>query len=161
MNCCDATEKFHVQKNVTDRFVPDIARKRVAGLDYAQGSCSRMERNMLATNKIKSFMLMLIAGIFVTVASIQTADAQDRRVRVINETSFDMIEFYGSNVGTDSWEEDILGRDVLRAGKSVMVNFDDGSGYCMFDFMGVFSDGEEVIKRRVNVCQIGSFRFTE
>jgi len=102
-----------------------------------------------------------MAGVIALLATVSQAEAVDRRVRIINETRFDLIEFYGSNVGTDSWEEDLLGSDILPAGRHFTVNFDDGSGYCMFDFLGVFEDGDEVIKRRVNVCQIGTFRFTE
>ena len=89
------------------------------------------------------------------------AAALERRVVIVNDTRFDLIEFYGSNVGSDSWEEDILGQNILPAGASFIVNFDDGSGYCMFDFLGVFEDGDEVIKRRVNVCRIRSVQFTE
>ncbi len=111
--------------------------------------------------KFGQLAIAALVGTFFIIANFATADAADRRVRIINETSYDMVRFYGSNVGTDDWEEDILGRDVLRTGRSVMVNFDDGSGYCMFDFKAVFDDGDEVIKERVNVCKIGSFRFTD
>jgi hypothetical protein len=110
---------------------------------------------------LKPRATLAIAFVFALLATVNQATAVDRRVRIINETSFDLIEFYGSNVGTDSWEEDLLGNDVLPAGRFFDVNFDDGSGYCMFDFLGVFEDGDEVIKRRVNVCQIGTFRFAE
>lgn len=106
-------------------------------------------------------LVAALVGAFFVVISLTPVDAADRRVRIINETSYDIVRFYGSNVGTDSWEEDILGRDILRAGRSVMINFDDGSGYCIFDFKAVFDDGDEVIKERVNVCKIGSFRFTQ
>ena len=102
-----------------------------------------------------------MVSIFAVFGAVDQAAAVDRRVKIINETTFDMVEFYGSNVGTDSWEEDLLGDDILPAGSFFIVNFDDGSGYCMFDFLGVFEDGDEVIKRRVNVCQIGTFRFAE
>lgn len=112
-------------------------------------------------NKYAQLLITAFVGIFFVVANSATANAADRRVRIINETSYDIVRFYGSNVGTDSWEEDILGRDILRAGNSVMINFDDGSGYCIFDFKAVFDDGDEVIKERVNVCKIGSFRFTQ
>ena len=117
---------------------------------------------MQKTQHLGRFISLALLGAIVFVfANFSTADAADRRVRIINETSFDMVRFYGSNVGTDDWEEDILGRDILRAGKSVNVNFDDGSGYCMFDFKAVFDDGDEVIARRKNVCELGSFRFTD
>ena len=89
------------------------------------------------------------------------AAALDRHVKIINETSFDIVEFYGSNTGTNDWEEDILGKDVLYSGKSVNVNFDDGSGYCMFDFRAVFSDGDVLVRRKINVCEIGTYRYHE
>ena len=111
--------------------------------------------------KLGQLLVATFVGAFFVVISLASVEAADRRVRIINETSYDIVRFYGSNVGTDSWEEDILGRDVLRAGRSVMINFDDGSGYCIFDFKAVFDDGDEVVKERVNVCKIGSFRFTQ
>ncbi len=101
----------------------------------------------------------LVAGCLWLVFATGQAAALERRVVIVNDTSFDLIEFYGSNVGSDSWEEDILGQNILPAGASFIVNFDDGSGYCMFDFMGIFEDGDEVIKRRVNVCRIRSIHF--
>jgi hypothetical protein len=42
-----------------------------------------------------------------------------------------------------------------------MINFDDGTGYCKFDFKAEFSDGDEVVKHGIDVCEISSFRFTE
>jgi hypothetical protein len=90
-----------------------------------------------------------------------SAHSLDRRVNIINETSYDIVEFYASNVGTNDWEEDILGPNVLPAGGSVMVNIDDGTGYCKFDLMALFEDGDEAIQRDVNVCEISSFRFTD
>jgi len=116
--------------------------------------------NILQSKSV-SLSTALLAGLFFVVANFSTADAADRRVRIINETSYDMIRFYGSNVGTDNWEEDILGKDILRSGGSVVINFDDGTGYCMFDFKAIFDDGDEVVARRKNVCELSSFRFTE
>jgi hypothetical protein len=106
---------------------------------------------------------LLIGLAFTAVATLgmTAAQAQDRRVNIINETSYVIVEFYASNVGERDWEEDILGADILEPGASVMVNVDDGTGYCKYDFMAVFDDGDEVIKEDVNVCEISSFRFTQ
>lgn len=106
---------------------------------------------------------LLIGLAFAAVATLgmTSANAQDRRVNIINETSYVIVEFYASNVGERDWEEDILGADILEPGASVMVNVDDGTGYCKYDFMAVFDDGDEVVKEDVNVCEISSFRFTE
>jgi hypothetical protein len=93
--------------------------------------------------------------------SLMPASAADRRVKIVNGTSVAMTEFYASNAGTDEWEEDILGEDVLGPGESVMVDIDDGSGYCRFDFKGVFDDGTDAVKRKVDVCTVATFTFTE
>ncbi len=96
---------------------------------------------------------------FASALAADPAAAADRRVRIVNNTGFTMVEFYGSNKGSQSWEEDILGADVLEDGQSVVVNFDDATGYCKFDFRAVFNDGEEVVEAGVNVCEIGTFTF--
>lgn len=87
------------------------------------------------------------------------ADALDRRVRIVNETGVTMVRFFGSNTGSGSWEEDILGEDVLPSGSAVVVNFDDASGYCKFDFKAVFEDGDELVRQGVNVCETGTFTY--
>jgi hypothetical protein len=93
------------------------------------------------------------------VATPALADA-NKKVKIINETRHDMVQFHASRVGTNDWEEDILGQDTLEVGKSVTVNFGTDD-YCLYDFLGVFDDGDKVEKRRINVCEISSFRFTE
>ncbi|MDP1670427.1 hypothetical protein [Phaeovulum sp.] len=104
--------------------------------------------------------LLRIAVAASLVASIALpAAALDRRVRIINNTKFTIVEFYGSHTGTTSWQEDILGRDVLPPGNSVNINFDDGTGYCVFDFKAVFNDGDVLEKYGVNVCEIGSYTY--
>ncbi len=87
------------------------------------------------------------------------ASALDRRVRIINNTGYTMVEFYGSNQGTDDWEEDILGANVLPSGSSVMINFDDGTGYCIFDFKAVFEDGDVLTDFGNNVCELATFTY--
>jgi hypothetical protein len=110
---------------------------------------------------VRSFVAVL-AVTAVTACStttVTTTGGADRNVRIVNSTGYTMTHFYGSNAGTSSWEEDILGVDVLYSGQSVNINFDDGTGYCTFDFKAVFSDGDSVIQPNVNVCSIGTFTF--
>ena len=102
-------------------------------------------------------VVLTLAGLASGTASAQ----EDRRVRIINETNHTIVRFFGSNAGTTDWEEDILGDDVLAPGQSVVINFDDGTGYCKFDFKAEFDDGDEVVKHGIDVCEISSFRFTE
>ena len=48
---------------------------------------------------------------------------------------------------------------MLPSGHSVVINIDDGTGYCQYDFRAVFDDGDIVEQAAVNVCEIGTFTF--
>ena len=87
--------------------------------------------------------------------------AADRKVLVRNKTTFTIKAFQASNTGEKSWQENILGEDVLEPGNEVTVNVDDGSGACHFDFLATFEDNTTAQKNDVNVCEIGQFDFTE
>lgn len=106
----------------------------------------------------KLTMLAILIGTSLGLGSA-AVDAQgyDRRIRINNFTSEPLRELYASNVGTDDWEEDIFGNGILRPGGSVVVDLYDGSGYCKFDLKAVFSSGEVVVKRRVNICEVSSW----
>jgi hypothetical protein len=77
-----------------------------------------------------------------------------------NDTNYTIMRFYGSNKGTESWEEDILGRDVLRPGQSVRIDFGDGTDYCKFDFRAVFDDDDILVAKDINVCKIGTYTYS-
>ena len=108
---------------------------------------------------IRRSVLGFLASVMLLSLSAVSADALDRRVRIINNTNFTIVRFYGSNKGSDSWEEDILGSDVLSPYSSVNINFDDGKGYCKFDFKAGCNDGDVLIKKNINICKIGSFTY--
>jgi hypothetical protein len=105
--------------------------------------------------------LSAILAVALLAVGVADASALDRRVRINNQSSYDIYEFYASNTGTNSWEEDILGKDILPAGSSVMINIDDGSGYCKYDFRAVFEDGDVVVSSDNNVCELAQFNFTD
>src|SRR6185369_17709485 len=62
------------------------------------------------------------AAVLSTTLFAGSAFAADRRVEISNDTSYTIVEFYASNVGEKAWEEDILGRDMLAPGESVVIN---------------------------------------
>jgi hypothetical protein len=102
----------------------------------------------------KSMMMAALAA-GALASGVFSAEALDRRVRVVNNTSQTMVKLQASNIGTNSWEEDILGSGVLGSGRSITVNLDDRSGYCVFDLKATFRSGATAIRRRVNICQVG------
>ena len=88
------------------------------------------------------------------------AQALDRQVRIVNATSSEIVELYGSRVDART-PRNILGEATLPSGASMDVDFDDGSGYCLFDFRAVFDDGAVLERKRVNICEVGTFRYTD
>ncbi len=102
----------------------------------------------------------LIAAEKVSAATVQSRDGLNRRVRIHNQTGWTMTHFYASDARVDSWEEDMLGRGVLANGASVTMNIDDGSGACIYDFKARFSNGQELTRFGVNVCQIADYYYT-
>lgn len=109
---------------------------------------------------VRSFVAALaLSAVTACSTTTVTTTSANRNVQIVNNTGFTMTNFYGSNAGANSWQEDILGVDVLPSGSSVSINFDDGTGFCTFDFKAVFSDGDSVIQPNVDVCTIGTFTF--
>jgi hypothetical protein len=82
------------------------------------------------------------------------ADSLDRHVRVYNDSSYSITGLHASTVAATGWEEDILGDGILRPGRYINVNIDDGSGYCRYDLKAVSSSGAEIIRWNVNVCEV-------
>ena len=103
--------------------------------------------------------------VFVVVAASVTfggqAGALDRRVRIVNDSKHVITAFYGANVSGEGWGESLLGADPLKPGSSVVLDFEDNSGYCRFRFRAVFDDGKELARQSVNVCEVGTYRYTE
>jgi type II secretory pathway pseudopilin PulG len=104
---------------------------------------------------MKGMVLGIAAFAALFVLSANVAEALDRRVRVVNNTSQTMVKLQASNVGSNSWEEDILGDRVLGSGREIVVNLNDGTGYCVFDLRATFRSGATAVRRRVNICRVG------
>jgi len=91
----------------------------------------------------------------------EPAHALDRRVRIVNASHVDIVGLYGVNVDTRGWQDSLLGDDILPAGRSIVLNFDDGSGYCRYRLRAVFADGIDLERKSVNVCEVGTYRYTD
>jgi hypothetical protein len=105
-------------------------------------------------------------GLAVTAGSIlcavQTATgppaaALDRHVQLTNDTRVAIVEIYLAQVGSERWQDDLLGDEVLLPANSVILSFDDGAGYCRFDLKIVYDDGTAAIRRDINMCRMEGF----
>lgn len=97
----------------------------------------------------------------IVLALAAPAEAIDRRVRIVNASSHDIVAFHGVTVDAREWRESLLGDDILPAGGSLVLNFEDGSGYCRYRFRALFDDGKALEKSSVNVCEVGTYRYTD
>ncbi len=87
-------------------------------------------------------------------------DGINRVVNINNLTGMTMTHFYASSSASSSWGPEQLGpTTVLPSGRSVSINFDDGTGACTFDFKARFSNGQELLKYGVNVCVISNYNY--
>lgn len=85
--------------------------------------------------------------------------AQDRNVRIHNDTGVTLYRFYSTNSGSSKWGRDVMGSSTLPSGAAMNMNFDNKYGYCIFDFRAIFEDGSELTRANVNVCEIGDYYY--
>lgn len=107
-------------------------------------------RNVLTAGLALS--IVGLAGCVDTGTSYVATDTANRHVSVYNASGMTITNFYGSRVGASTWEEDVLGSSVIQPGATVDINFDDGTGACLFDFKAVFADGSSAVEQGIDVC---------
>ncbi|HEY9296264.1 MAG TPA: hypothetical protein VIQ31_07820 [Phormidium sp.] len=76
-----------------------------------------------------------------------------------NQTSRNIERFFASPANVNSWEEDILGTEVLRPGQKTNITIQDGRQDCMYDFrarLGAAPNGSvgpgDMIQSQINIC---------
>jgi hypothetical protein len=93
-------------------------------------------------------------------ATGQPATAFDRQIELTNNTRMSIFEIQLARAGTDRWERDLLGDEILSPARSLMVRIENAAGYCHFDFKTVFDDGTTLIRRNIDVCAVERFAVT-
>jgi hypothetical protein len=109
----------------------------------------------IATVRVLSLGLALLAALvaFAPEQASAQRDRHDRRMVIINASNRTMLEFYATNTGTSHWGRDLLGQGVIPPGGRYVFDFNDRSGYCLFDFRAVLDDRRVVQRAKVNVCE--------
>lgn len=87
--------------------------------------------------------------------------AQDRRIRVNNASSQTITLIKGSATSDSDWGQDRIPSGVLRPGGTVMIDFDDGNGECVYDLQATLQDGTLRVRRGVNICQVVDWIVTD
>lgn len=80
--------------------------------------------------------------------------AQDRRIRVNNNSGQTITLIKGSASNDNDWGQDRIPSGVLQTGNSVIIDFNDGNGECVYDLRATMIDGTERVQRAVNICTV-------
>ena len=79
------------------------------------------------------------------------SDGFEGYVEVTNDTGYDIYYLYVSHDDSASWEEDVLGDDILESGETIRV---DVSGYpdSIFDIKAEDEDGDTYTRYNVDIA---------
>jgi hypothetical protein len=104
-----------------------------------------MIRNLLNPLAILPIVAVMMAAL--------PARADVRNFTMVNDSSEPILSLHVSSVSTDSWEDDILGADMLGKDDSLPITFESGvQGRCMYDVKVVVPSGDDVIASGINLC---------
>jgi hypothetical protein len=104
----------------------------------------------------------LAAASLIAAFSVQSVFADQRDFTLVNNTSIPLKSVYVSAADTNSWEEDVLGRDILAAGDSVNISFPKAeAGVCVYDIKVLGPVGESGFLYGVNLCSTSTVTFSD
>jgi hypothetical protein len=91
---------------------------------------------------------------------VAPAFAEDLVFTLDNQSKGAIKEFYVSTLDSNSWEEDILGQDVLDAGQQATITISNTNGICEFDMRLVYDDDSVTDERKINLCNLTEGTYT-
>lgn len=100
------------------------------------------------------FWTAAVGAALATLAVTAPAWAQMfEKITVVNSTGYTISEVYIAPATSQSWEEDVLGIDVLVDGDAVEIDFRRSENTCDWDLLVVYDDGEQAVWDGLNLCQ--------
>lgn len=97
----------------------------------------------------KALFIFSILGLLLFAATAQ-AGIQD--FTLVNNTGYDIYYVYVSANTSQSWEEDVLGDQILYNGQSVNINFSGQSDYCYWDLKVIDEDQDSFEFFNIDLC---------
>ena len=92
---------------------------------------------------------MVVTGCALLAAPVYSG-TQD--FKLVNQTGSEVYSLYISESNNESWEEDVLGLDVLPEGASAVINF-SGRRACLWDMMVTDEEDDSITFEGINLCQ--------
>lgn len=94
---------------------------------------------------------LLSAAILSLSAGVALAGDQD--FTLVNNSGRQVDNVYVSKVSSNSWEEDVLGRDVLGHRRSITIRFNARERTCRWDMKVKYHGGGEDSWRNIDLCR--------
>ena len=98
---------------------------------------------------MKKILQFFAVMMFAAMAPVQ---AQEARVRVINEAGATVQSVYVSHSSRSGWGPDRLGSRVLPSGYNTTIYPNDGTSRCIYDLRAEFVDGRSTQRFDANIC---------
>ena len=106
---------------------------------------------------------LLAGAAFALAFVVAPAYAQDLVFTLNNQSDGAVNELYVSPLDSNSWEEDILGKDVLDSGQTATITITNANGQCAWDVRIVYDDASVTDERNIDLCTLanGTYDVTE
>ena len=104
------------------------------------------------------YMWIGVAGAAAMLGAPAWAGKQD--FEVVNKTGYVIEQLHVAPSRQQSWEEDVLGEDVLVDGDRTEIVFDRSEDTCMWDIKVTYDDGEVAAWQGINLCKVSVVSLT-
>ena len=102
----------------------------------------------------------VMSGALALAAVLATgAAAEERQMEIVNETGFEIVEFFSHRKGAEGWGDNMIPDLPIGDMEARILTFAETGGYCLFSFMAVFDDGEALVSDDINICDLPSFTY--
>ena len=108
----------------------------------------------MRTNRVKA--ATAVAGLAVVIlATVTLHAAQNHKLdfKLINKTGLTVEEVYVSPSNVDEWEEDVMGKDVLKNNEGVDIEFSRTETTCSWDLKVVDSEEDSIEWTKLDLCE--------
>jgi len=93
----------------------------------------------------------------VMIVSSNAAMADKRNFSLTNGTGYDIHSVFVDSSNSNSWSDDIMGRDIFRDGETIDINFEGADKGCKWDLKVEWTDNSPSTEwHDFNLCEITS-----
>ncbi len=82
-----------------------------------------------------------------------TAQAGEQDFKLVNKTGHQIDSVYVGASSSNSWGNDIMGKDALPTGETVSITFPHTTAACSFDIKVQYNDGDTAEWSKVDLCK--------